>query len=547
VSLVVDAGWAGSGGRLTRNVYRPFLWGGLVLLLIAELVVLTLPFDPSHNLAQEGFWAGAIYTAQLGIRPTFITMVVATIFFSWPVPLQELRTVLDESPDRITSARWFTAHLGLLALLILGTRAQATRLNSIEAWEGWLLLWITVSFAALATWLFSALPPRFYVRWVARSRSAVLTALGAGLLAYGLGNWMQELWGLLQRSAFQMAATILGLFGEAVVNRPDEFVLGTSRFAVRITAHCSGLEGIGLTCAFIGIYLWTYRRQLRFPRALLLLPIGAVSMWLLNSVRIAALILVGSWNRDVALKGFHSAAGWIFFNLVAVALVWASSRYGLFAKATENEPLTPNPASPYLLPLLVLFASSLFVRILAPQLLLQAVAVPVLATLWYHRSTLLSLQWKLSWLSVLAGVGVFVLTAVVSGTSAGDLSFGTAMQHLSIPAAAGLLVLGLAGGVAVSIAQELAFRGYLERKLVASEFENVPFTKFTWLSLLGSSVAFGIIQPNWLPGIFAGMIFAAVMFRRGLLSDAIIAHVCSSGMLFALAAASSRWPLPGRF
>jgi CAAX prenyl protease-like protein len=171
----------------------------------------------------------------------------------------------------------------------------------------------------------------------------------------------------------------------------------------------------------------------------------------------------------------------------------------------------------------------------------------VLATLWYHRSTLLSLQWKLSWLSVLAGVGVFVLTAVVSGTSAGDLSFGTAMQHLSIPAAAGLLVLGLAGGVAVSIAQELAFRGYLERKLVASEFENVPFTKFTWLSLLGSSVAFGIIQPNWLPGIFAGMIFAAVMFRRGLLSDAIIAHVCSSGMLFALAAASSRWSLPGRF
>jgi exosortase E/protease (VPEID-CTERM system) len=374
----------------------------------------------------------------------------------------------------------------------------------------------------------------------------VLTALGAGLLAYGLGNWMQELWGLLQRSAFQMAATILGLFGEAVVNRPDEFVLGTSRFSVRITAHCSGLEGIGLTSAFIGIYLWTYRRQLRFPRALLLLPMGAVTIWLLNSVRIAALILIGSWNRDVALKGFHSAAGWIFFNLVAVALVWASSRYCLFAKATEEESL-PNPASPYLLPLLVVFASSLFIRMLAPQFFLQAVAVPVLATLWYYRSTLLSLQWKPSWFSVMAGAGVFVVTAVASGAGAADLSFGTAMQHLPIPAASGLLVLGLAGGVAVSIAQELAFRGYLERKLVASEFESVPFTRFTWLSLLGSSFAFAIVQPNWLPGIFAGLIFAVAMFRRGLLSDAIIAHVCSSGMLFALAAASSRWPLPGRF
>ena len=292
--------------------------------------------------------------------------------------------------------------------------------------------------------------------------------------------------------------------------------------------------------AFIGIYLWTYRRQLRFPRALLLLPIGAVCVWLLNAVRIAALILIGSWNRDVALKGFHSAAGWIFFNLVAVALVWATSRYGLFVKAVENEPPTANPASPYLLPLLVVFASSLFVRMLAPQFFLQAVAVPVLATLWYYRSILLSLQWKPSWFSVLAGVGVFVLTAVVSGASAGDLFFGTAMQHLSIPATAGLLVVGLAGGVAVSVAEELAFRGYLERKLVASEFENVPFTRFTWLSLLGSSVAFAIIQPNWLPGIFAGMIFAVTMFRRGLLSDAIIAHVCSSSMLFALAVAASR-------
>ena len=326
----------GPGPGPPAYAYRLLLWGGLVLLLVAELVALTLPFDPSHDLAQEGFWAAAIYTAQLGIRPTFITMVAATIFFSWPVPLQELRG----SSRRVASQNYFGAMVrcafGAAGLLILGTPAQSTRLSSIEAWEGWLLLWIAVAFAALATWLFSALPPRFYIRWFARSRSAVLTALGAGLLAYGLGNWMQELWGLLQRSAFQTAATILGLLGEAVVNRPDEFVLGTSRFAVRITAHCSGLEGVGLTCAFIGIYLWTYRRRVSFPQALLLLPIGAVGIWLLNSIRIAALILIGSWNRDVALKGFHSAAGWIFFNLVAVGLVWTSSRYGLFSKRLKT-------------------------------------------------------------------------------------------------------------------------------------------------------------------------------------------------------------------
>src|ERR1700688_4838184 len=131
-----------TGLRTSPSGFRIFLWIGLVLLLVAEVIVLTLPFDPSGNLAQEGFWAGAMYAAQLGIRPTFITTLVAAIFFSWPVLRQEFCRVLDESPDRITSARWFTAHLVLLVMLILGTRAHATRLNSIEAWEGWLLLCI---------------------------------------------------------------------------------------------------------------------------------------------------------------------------------------------------------------------------------------------------------------------------------------------------------------------------------------------------------------------------------------------------------------------
>jgi len=74
----------------------------------------------------------------------------------------------------------------------------------------------------------------------------------------------------------------------------------------------------------------------------------------------------------------------------------------------------------------------------------------------------------------------------------------------------------------------------------------VPFERFTWLSFVGSSIAFGILEPNWLTGVFAGMIFAAAMYRRGLLSDAIIAHVCSSGMLFALVALD-KWPSLGGF
>ena len=326
---------------------------------------------------------------------------------------------------------------------------RTIRLLSISAWEGWLLLWILLSAAALTTWLFSALPPRFWFRWIARSRLPLIAAGIAGLAAYALGNLAQELWAperslSLQRGSFYLVANILQLFGQLGVNRPDEMVIGTSRFVVTIAPHCSGLEGIGLICAFTGIYLWTCRRELSFPLALLLFPAGMISIWLLNSVRIAALILIGGWDQDVALKGFHSAAGWIFFNMVAVGLVWTSSQSRLFIKAPEGD-RADNPATKFLLPLIVFLTASLIARILPPEFYLAVTAVPVLAALWFCRSTLLSLEWKPSWFSALAGCAVFAVTASVSYATSAHAPIARAVAPLPITETFALLALSLGG------------------------------------------------------------------------------------------------------
>ena len=547
---VIDGGASRSG--LASGANRILLWSGLVLLLVAELIVLTLPFDTNAGVSEKGTWATFLGTLQHGIRPTFITVAVASAFFSWPVLQREFHRVLDESPDRLISPRWFAIHLVFLLLLAAGTALPTLRPPSVSAWEGLLLLWVLLSVGALITWLFTMLPPRFWSRWIAASRVSLLAAGTAGLGAYALGNWAQELWTPdrwlpLQRASFHIVATILQFFGQLAVNRPDEMVIGTSRFVVTITSHCSGLEGIGLICAFTGIYLWTCRRELSFPEALLLLPAGIISIWLLNSVRIATLILIGGWDQDVALRGFHSAAGWIFFNVVAVGLVWTSSQSRLFIKVHETR-TGDNPASGYLLPVIALFATSLIIRILRPELYFAAIAVPVLATLWFCRSTLLALEWKPSRFDVLAGCVVFAVTAFVSSESSSHALIGTTVTQLHTLRAFGLFAVVLASGAfAIPIAEELAFRGYLARKLVASDFETVPFERFTWLSFVGSSLAFGIMQPNWVAGIFAGMIFAAAMYRRGLLSDAIVAHISSAGMLFALATITGKWALLGRF
>ncbi len=66
--------------------------------------------------------------------------------------------------------------------------------------------------------------------------------------------------------------------------KPDEHVilpdviakepLGTRTFQVEIAKECAGYEGIGLMWVTLGAYLWVFRARLRFPHALLLLPIG---------------------------------------------------------------------------------------------------------------------------------------------------------------------------------------------------------------------------------------------------------------------------------
>ena len=48
---------------------------------------------------------------------------------------------------------------------------------------------------------------------------------------------------------------------------------------------------------FGALWLCFFHRDYRFPRALLLIPVGMGMMFLMNSMRIAALILIGKRGR----------------------------------------------------------------------------------------------------------------------------------------------------------------------------------------------------------------------------------------------------------
>jgi CAAX prenyl protease-like protein len=145
-----------------------------------------------------------------------------------------------------------------------------------------------------------------------------------------------------------------------------------------------------------------------------------------------------------------------------------------------------------------------------------------------------------------AGLRAWSWTAVVAGFLAGVVFVALAPRPLdearlswhdqweALPAwgrVAWVMVRSLGAVVVVPVVEELAFRGYLLRRLVSREFETVSFAHFSWTALLVSSAAFGGIHHGWLGGTLAGLLFAAVQIRGNGVGHAIAAHVAANAVV----------------
>jgi CAAX prenyl protease-like protein len=117
-----------------------------------------------------------------------------------------------------------------------------------------------------------------------------------------------------------------------------------------------------------------------------------------------------------------------------------------------------------------------------------------------------------------------------------------ALAHMHWAAAAFWLIARIVGStVVVPVAEELAFRGYLLRRLISPDFTAVSPRQFTASSFLISSVVFGMLHGRWLAGILAGMVYALAQYRRGQLTDAIVAHATTNGLLAAYVVIFGHW------
>src|SRR5262249_52431814 len=147
--------------------------------------------------------------------------------------------------------------------------------------------------------------------------------------------------------------------------------------------------------------LWWFRQHLRFPWALLLLPVGAVAVWVANALRITALIALGTTvSPAVALSGFHSQAGWIAFLLVGLGLIAWTQRCHLFAIAPPSSlPAHAQYATALLVPLLVMMATTVVTSALSSgfDYLYPVRVVATSGALWSFRHVYRCLAWTWSW------------------------------------------------------------------------------------------------------------------------------------------------------
>jgi exosortase E/protease (VPEID-CTERM system) len=521
----------------------------LGVLLLAEGALLAGRFDAAPLLwGTEAWWAQLL--ARLGfVMPLLTAVATAVVLFGGARLWGLLEHSAASAPQRRTwpfmlvHAVTFIAFFWLTAVVF-----EDIREGTASSW--WALPWSAVGVATVLA-AGAAVLPRQVLAAVVRQGGVIVLACGAvGAAAWAAGQVTGRWWEPLGQGTLALVGWVLRIFATDPIVFPEFFIVGTQTFQVEIADRCSGYEGIGLIWVFLGVFLWAFRGSLRFPHALLLLPLGTAVIWLANALRIAALLGVGTLlSPEIALGGFHANSGSLLLCCVALGIAWSAQRSSFFTRTEAPSAVggTRNPTAAYVLPLLAIVATSMATASFTeggfdPLYGLRVVAAA--AVLGACRREYSDYRWAWSWFPIAMGVVVLVLWLALERVPVGQTAhpIATALAALPPGVAAAWIVCRIVGtAVTVPIAEELAFRGYLLRRLVDRDFERVPPGQFSWLPFVVSSVLFGLMHDRLIAGTLAGMCYAVVLYRRGSLADAVIAHATTNALLAAYVLATGSW------
>ncbi len=531
-----------------------FSWQRLLLvaLLLAETLYLSVTFDTQSLERTASFW-----TTIAGWSPQYLRVAIASAFvllLLLVTRLVALRSSLNNEP---ISRGYVAFHIAAFLAFVWVTGRFLGGAADVIGHPGlWTATWLLTGVAMLSSWALAMYPQARWRATVIENRVLIAGSLAAGAAVWSLRFVTEAFWTPLARYTFAVVTWLLELVYPETVSRPDRLVVGTPQFRVLIAPECSGYEGIGLILGFLSIYLLLFRKELRFPSALLLLPIGALTIWIINAFRIVALIAIGDAGyRTIATGGFHSQAGWLAFNVVALGFVVLINRAGYFSTRGIDAPSAPPVAAAatdstnaLLGPFVALLATGFVTGTFTAGFdWFYGVRIAVVLTvLWAYRDTYRTLDWRCSWQAAAIGAATFGMWILLFPASLRDASVWPQALSASDPAAAAawLAVRTLGYVLVIPVVEELAFRVYAARRLTRAEIDEVPVGSFSLWSFAVSSLLFGALHPGlWMQGTLAGMAFAAALSRRRRFGDAVLAHATTNGLLALYVFVTGQWSL----
>ncbi len=534
-------------------------WMALLAIMAFELIVITARYEVPLLPVNNADWSAWLFHFSKEIWSLSLWIFCACFLIVSP----RLKVILGNLQAQSSDYRWLVwlaFHiLAFIAFAIITALIFETPTNPARLSAPWFTGWFALASATLLLWLLALAPGHFWLRLIRQEQMSLLFGCLLGLCAWMLIGMLvrqeaplgqKEFWNSLAVPTLQLVHSLLGWVYSDLVYQPERFLLGTADFQVEISYACSGIEGISLITVFLAIYLWLFRKELRFPQAFWLFPLGIITIWLANALRIAILVVIGaSFSSEIAAWGFHRQAGWIAFTLIALGAIALSNRLQFFAATQPDVPVrTAKPlAAALLAPFLVLMAVSMVSSAFSSgfDTLYPLRVVAIVIALYYFRKAYAGLGWRWTWHAPAIGAAVFIIWILLEpDIDSSKTALSQGLAELTSGSAAVWLVFRVLGSViTVPLAEELAFRGYLIRKLIAKDFENVPLVQFSWFSFMLTSVLFGLLHERWIAGTLAGMCYALALYRRGQIGDAVIAHMTTNALIAIFVLTQARWSL----
>lgn len=530
---------------------------GLIALALIELALLSFFYDPAYQSGTLSPLTTFFREAATPLINGLILTAATFLVINWGERLSLLRGWAASISGRAFGP-WLALNLAVLGLVL----AFSVVISADAETYARLIVPYLFALAVLgATFLLAIAPAHFWRDLISATWLSILLSVCVASIAVVMSGVAQAGWEPLAGATLHVSHWILSFYETNIVVDIARKELGVGDFVVNIAPNCSGYEGIALVAAFMSLYLVVFRRDLAFPNALFLLPIGIVTIWLLNAVRIAALVSIGAHaSPDVAVGGFHSQAGWIAFLLVTVGLMALSHALPVFRKRSSGA-LSAAPAArlpsqaeaenddalAWLAPFIALMAASIVAASFVPhdKWLYGLRVAGIGLAIWAFRSLYFShLKDRVDLVALTAGFAVGAAWIATDPESAAGAGLGSWLGTLTPLAAVVWLTLRAAGTIVfVPIAEEFAFRGYLHRLIASSRVAALNPVMMTLLACTITSILFGAIHQRWLAGCLAGVVFALVMYRSGRISSAVVAHMAANAAIFAWAVALGQWSL----